>query len=132
MADDIWELLNQVSQKGSVLGRAGIVGLERAVEVLDTLGSGLSTLNSGGGFVSTAASRGNKISILAFEVANTVVKGSNLLNSLSDENMQFLKKEVFSSQGVQILVSTDMNELLSIAAADKRWFIFVDRVGMFI
>ncbi|KAK4387453.1 protein PSK SIMULATOR 2 [Sesamum angolense] len=66
------------------------------------------------------ASRGNKISILAFEVANTIAKGANLLQSLSEENIQFLKKEILHSEGVRRLVSTDMNDLLSIAAADKR------------
>ncbi|KAA8537514.1 hypothetical protein F0562_027122 [Nyssa sinensis] len=110
----------KVPQKSSFLGRAGIVGLERAVEVLDTLGSSMSNLNTNSGFASGIASRGNKISILAFEIANTIAKGSNLLQSLSEENVQFLKKEILHSEGVQQLVSTEMKELLSIAAADKR------------
>lgn len=96
------------------------MGLEKAVEVLDTLGSSMSNLNASSGFVSGIASRGHKISILAFEVANTIVKGSNLLQSVSDERIQFLKNDVLHSQGVQLLVSADMNELLSIAASDKR------------
>lgn len=112
--------VTKAPHKSSALGRAGIVGLERAVEVLDTLGSSMSNLHANGGFVSGMASRGNKISILAFEVANTIAKASNLLESLSKENVQFLKKDVLHSQGVQLLVSTDMMELLSIAAADKR------------
>ncbi|CAL5332142.1 hypothetical protein CsSME_00013527 [Camellia sinensis var. sinensis] len=111
---------SKVPQMSSFLGRAGIVGLERAVEVLDTLGSGMSNLNSNSGFISGMASRGNKISILAFEIANTVAKGANLVQSLSQENVQFLKEEVLHSEGVQQLVSKDMKELLSIAAADKR------------
>ncbi|KAI8013473.1 hypothetical protein LOK49_LG05G03777 [Camellia lanceoleosa] len=111
---------NKVPQMSSFLGRAGIVGLERAVEVLDTLGSGMSNLNSNSGFISGMASRGNKISILAFEIANTVAKGANLVQYLSQENVQFLKEEVLHSEGVQQLVSKDMKELLSIAAADKR------------
>ncbi|KVI07771.1 Protein of unknown function DUF3475 [Cynara cardunculus var. scolymus] len=98
------------------LGKAGSVGLE----VLDTLGSSMSNLNSHSGFVSNTALRGNKVSILAFEVANTIVKGSNLMQSLSEENIQILKKEILHSEGVQLLVSTDMKELLCIAAADKR------------
>ncbi|KAI7729484.1 hypothetical protein M8C21_026389 [Ambrosia artemisiifolia] len=98
------------------LGKASSVGLE----VLDTLGSSMTSLNTHSGFVSNSALRGNKVSILAFEVANTIVKGSNLMQSLSDESIQFLKKEILHSKGVQLLVSTDMKELLKIAAADKR------------
>ncbi|XP_073031720.1 protein PSK SIMULATOR 2-like isoform X1 [Primulina eburnea] len=107
------------NKQPSFLGKAGIVGLEKAVEVLDTLGSSMTNLNSGG-FTIGVASRGNKISILAFEVANTITKGSNLLLSLSEDNIQCLKKEIMHSEGVQKLVSTDMNELLRIAADDKR------------
>lgn len=103
----------------SFLGKAGIVGLEKAVEVLDTLGSSMTNLNSGG-FTTGVISRGNRITILAFEVANTIAKGANLLQSLSEENVQFLKKEVLNSEGVRRLVSTDMDELLRIAASDKR------------
>ncbi|XP_020550957.1 uncharacterized protein LOC105166052 isoform X2 [Sesamum indicum] len=79
----------------------------------------MTNLNSGG-FTTGVTSRGNKISILAFEVANTIAKGANLLQSLSEENVQFLKKEILNSEGVRQLVSTDMDELLRIAAADKR------------
>ncbi|CAA0841171.1 Protein of unknown function (DUF668 [Striga hermonthica] len=110
---------NKAPQSTSFLGKAGIVGLEKAVEVLDTLGSSMTNLNSGG-FTTGVTSRGHRITILAFEVANTIAKGSNLLQSLSEENIQFLKKEVLNSEGVRKLVSTDMDELLSIAAADKR------------
>lgn len=112
-------LLQQAPQVSSFLGKAGIVGFEKAVEVLDTLGSSVTNLNFGG-FTSGVASRGNKISILAFEVANTISKGANLVQSLSAENIQFLRKEILHTEGVQKLVSTDMNELLRIAAADKR------------
>ncbi|KAK8506624.1 hypothetical protein V6N13_103368 [Hibiscus sabdariffa] len=111
---------SKVSHRSSFLGRAGIIGLERAVDVLDTLGSSMTNLNAGSGFVTGLASRGNTISILAFEVANTIAKGANLLQSLSEQNIQFLKKDVLHSEGVQKLVSTNMKELLSIAAADKR------------
>ncbi|XP_042063290.1 protein PSK SIMULATOR 2-like [Salvia splendens] len=106
-------------QMTSFLGKAGIVGLEKAVEVLDTLGSSMTNLNSGG-FTTGVSSRGNRICILAFEVANTIAKGANLLQSLSEENVQFLKKEVLNSEGVRQLVSTDIDELLRIAASDKR------------
>lgn len=64
--------------------------------------------------------RGNRISILAFEAANTVVKGENLLNSLSESSILSLE-ETLRSEGVQLLVSTDMEELLRIAASDKRF-----------
>ncbi|WRX30374.1 protein of unknown function DUF668 - like 7 [Theobroma cacao] len=110
---------SKVSHRSSFLGRAGIMGLERAVDVLDTLGSSMSNLNAGSGFVTGLASRGNRISILAFEVANTLAKGAILLQSFSEENIQFLKKDILHSDGVQKLVSTNMKELLSIAAADK-------------
>ncbi|KAE9603527.1 hypothetical protein Lalb_Chr11g0061871 [Lupinus albus] len=106
----------QVNQRGSFLGRAS----ERAVEVLDTLGSGMTKLNTSSGFVSGMTSRGKRISILAFEVANTITKGAVLFQSLSEENIWFLKNEVLQSKGVQQLVSTDMEELLSLAEADKR------------
>ncbi|XP_020236040.1 uncharacterized protein LOC109815672 [Cajanus cajan] len=106
----------QVNHRGSFLGKAS----ERAVEVLDTLGSGMPKLNTSSGFVSGTTSRGKKISVLAFEVANTITKGTILLQSLSEENIQFLKMEVLQSEGVQLLVSTDMKELISLAEADKR------------
>ncbi|GKC09848.1 hypothetical protein Tco_1001458 [Tanacetum coccineum] len=40
--------------------------------------------------------------------------------SLSEENIQILKKEILHSEGVQLLLSTDTKELLRIAASDKR------------
>ncbi|KAI3985983.1 hypothetical protein MKX01_039065 [Papaver californicum] len=107
---------SKVSQMSSSLGKAGNVGLE----VLDTLGSSMSNLNASSGFAYGIAHRGNKISILAFEVANTIVKGANLLQSLSEENVQFVKESVLHSEGVHRLVSTDMEELLRLAASDKR------------
>ncbi|KAI3724397.1 hypothetical protein L2E82_36171 [Cichorium intybus] len=107
---------SKVPHVSTFLGKAGNVGLE----VLDTLGSSMTNFNTHSGFVSNSVLRGNKVSILAFEVANTIVKGSNLMQSLSEENIQILKKEILHSQGVQLLVSTDMKELLSIAASDKR------------
>ncbi|KAK7382949.1 hypothetical protein VNO78_28613 [Psophocarpus tetragonolobus] len=103
-------------ERGSFWGRAG----ERAVEVLDTLGSSVPKLSTSNGFASGIAPRRNKVSILAFEVANTINKGAILLQSLSEENIQFLKKEILQSQGVQQLVSTDTKELIGLVEADKR------------
>ncbi|XP_062094506.1 protein PSK SIMULATOR 1-like [Humulus lupulus] len=110
----------KVSEVSSRLGRAGTAGLGKAVEVLDTLGSSMTNLNSGAGFAATAPSKGNEVSILAFEVANTIVKGSNLMQSLSKRSIRQLKEEVLPSKGVQHLISKDTDELLRIVAADKR------------
>ncbi|KAH9625940.1 hypothetical protein KSS87_020360 [Heliosperma pusillum] len=109
-----------VSEVGSLLGKAGSAGFGKAVEVLDTLGSSMTSLHLSGGFVSGVTTKGNKISILAFEVANTIVKGANLMQSLSEENIKHLKEVVLRSDGVQNLISKDIDELHRIAAADKR------------
>ncbi|KAJ0973216.1 hypothetical protein J5N97_021175 [Dioscorea zingiberensis] len=110
----------KVAEVGSRLGRAGSAGLGKAVEVLDTLGSSVTSFNITGGFASGVTTKGNKISILAFEVANTIVKGASLMQSLSKDNVRRLKEEVLLSEGVQNLISKDMDELLRIVAADKR------------
>ncbi|XP_028771465.1 uncharacterized protein LOC114728689 isoform X2 [Neltuma alba] len=123
----------KVSEVSSRLGRAGTVGFGKAVEVLDNLGSSMTSLNAGSGFVSGASTKGNEIGILAFEVANTVVKGFNLMQSLSDKNIKLLKEELFLSKAVKDLVSKDVDELLQIVAADKReeLKIFSDEVVRF-
>ncbi|ONK58031.1 uncharacterized protein A4U43_C09F7230 [Asparagus officinalis] len=110
----------KVSEVSSLLGRAGTVGFGKAVDVLDTLGSSMTGLNINSSFVSGTALKGNKISILAYEVANTIVKGANLMQSLSKESMKHLKAVVIPSEGVRLLISKDMDELLRIAANDKR------------
>ncbi|XP_062229848.1 protein PSK SIMULATOR 1-like isoform X2 [Phragmites australis] len=111
---------HKVSETGTLLGRASIAGLEKAVEVLDTLGSSMTSLNHGSGFLSGGTNRGNKVCILAFEVANTIAKASSLWRSCSDESIKELKEEILHSDGVRILVSSNSSELLHIAAVDKR------------
>ncbi|KAI4326169.1 hypothetical protein MLD38_031509 [Melastoma candidum] len=91
-----------------------------AVEVFDTLSSSVSSLNAGSGFASTVATKGNELGILAFEVANTVVKGSNLMQSLSRRSIRHLKEVVLPSEGVRNLISRDEDELLKIVETDKR------------
>ncbi|XP_015159592.1 uncharacterized protein [Solanum tuberosum] len=82
------------------LGKASTVGLEKAVEVLDTLGNSMRNLNSRG-FMIGIASRQDKISILAFEIANTITKAANLLQSLSEENVEYLNKELLPSKVIR-------------------------------
>ncbi|GMH16545.1 hypothetical protein Nepgr_018386 [Nepenthes gracilis] len=107
------------AKKSSFLGRAGTAGLERAVGALDALGSGMTNLNSCA-FTSGMTAKGNKISVLAFEVANTITNATNLVQSISEENVRSVKEEVLHSESVQQFVSTDIKVLLSIAASDKR------------
>lgn len=104
-------------QVSEVLRGAGTVGLG----ALDTFSSSVANLNNRGGFAAAAIAKGNKIGILAFEVANTIVKGCNLKMTLGEEDIKTLKEEVLDSEGVQRLVSNNHEELLLIAAADKRW-----------
>ena len=112
MSDKV--MIGQVSE---VLRGAGTVGLG----ALDTFSTSVANLNTRGGFAAVAVSKGSKIGILAFEVANTIVKGCNLKHSLGAEDMKTLKEEILVSEGVQRLVSTNLDELMAIAAADKRW-----------
>ncbi|XP_021718743.1 uncharacterized protein LOC110686432 [Chenopodium quinoa] len=103
----------------SFIGRASFAGMEKAVDVIDALGSGMTNL-SHSGFLTGKVAKGNKISILAFEVANTITRGVNLMQSLSKENVKYIKEEVIPSEGVQLLVSSDTKVLLSLVALDKR------------
>ncbi|KAJ9177069.1 hypothetical protein P3X46_012322 [Hevea brasiliensis] len=109
-----------VAKVSEVSSRLGSLGIGKAVEVLDTLGSSMTNLNPNSGFASGVATKGNELAILAFEVANTIVKGSSLMHSLSKRNIRHLKEVVLPSEGVQNLISNDMGELLKIVAADKR------------
>ncbi|XP_028965280.1 protein PSK SIMULATOR 1-like [Malus domestica] len=110
----------KISEMSSLLGRASTSGLGRAVDAIYGLGSSMAILNTNTGFTSAATTKGTKISLLTFEVANTTVKGSNLMQSLSTYNIKHLKEVVLPSEGVQNLVSRNMDELLRIVAADKR------------
>uniref|UniRef100_A0A0D9YTI5 DUF668 domain-containing protein n=1 Tax=Oryza glumipatula TaxID=40148 RepID=A0A0D9YTI5_9ORYZ len=101
-------------------GKASTSGIGKAVEVLDTLSSSMTNLSPVGGFVAGAKMKGSPQKILAFEVANTIVKGMSLMQSLSKESVRYLKGTVLRSEGVKRLVSSDMSELMRIAAADKR------------
>ncbi|KAJ0233878.1 Protein PSK SIMULATOR 3 [Hirschfeldia incana] len=102
--------------KVTEVGRAG---LGKAKDVLDTLGSSMTDLSSGG-FTSGVATKGSELGILAFEVANTIVKSSNLIDSLTKQNITHLRDTVLYSEGVQNLVSNDFDELMRLVAADKR------------
>ncbi|OEL25560.1 hypothetical protein BAE44_0013421 [Dichanthelium oligosanthes] len=105
---------------GSGLGTASMAGFGKAVELLDTLGSLVTTFSPDGGFISRSKTKGCKISILAFEVANTILKGGSIMQSLSEDTVKYFKQVVLPSEGVQSLVSSDMSELMQIAANDKR------------
>ncbi|KAF8098691.1 hypothetical protein N665_0260s0001 [Sinapis alba] len=59
------------------------------------------------------------IGILSFEVANVMSKTVHLHRSLSDTELSKLKSEVFLSQGVIKLVSSDENHLLDLAVSEK-------------
>ncbi|KAI3989447.1 hypothetical protein MKX01_022722 [Papaver californicum] len=97
-----------------------IVGQEQNGEVLDPTAGIMPRFRSSSTYVRGTSSRGNDVCILAFEIASTITNGANILRSLSKENMLFFKQRILQSDGVQRLVSTDMEELLTIAAADKR------------
>ncbi|XP_026432910.1 uncharacterized protein LOC113330273 [Papaver somniferum] len=98
----------------------GVVVQEQTGEALDTAAGTVPRMRSGSTYVRGTSSRENDVCIHAFEIASTITKGANILKSLSKENMQYLKQRILQSDGVQRLVSTDMEVLLAIAAADKR------------
>jgi hypothetical protein len=80
----------------------------------------MTNLTPDGGFISRA-NKGTQISILAFEVANTILKGASVMQSLSDDSLTYFKQVVLPSEGVQNLISSDMSELMQIVANDKRY-----------
>ena len=110
----------QVSEASLRVSKSRGLGLGKAVEVLDTLGSSMTSLNPSSGFSSGVKTKSNELQILAFEVANTIVKGSSLIQSLSKRSIRHLKEGVLTSEGVQRLVSKDMDQLLTIVATDRR------------
>lgn len=105
---------------GNIVGRVSNAGFGKAVEGFDLIVSGMVNLTPSTGFASGSTAKGTTICILAFEVANTIVKAANLMHSLSKENVRYLKEVVFISEGVQKLVSDNTSELERLVAADKR------------
>lgn len=59
------------------------------------------------------------IGILSFEVANVMSKTIHLHKSLTDSEISRLKSEISASEGVRLLVSTDLNHLLRLALLEK-------------
>ncbi|CAL5204414.1 unnamed protein product [Lathyrus oleraceus] len=119
-----------VSEVSSRLGRARP---GKVLGFLDSIGSSMTNLSASSKFVSRAAVKGTRISILAFEVANTIIKGYRLMQSLSTQNIRHLKEEVLLSEAVHDLVSKEKDELLRIVAADK-WHelkVFSEEVSRF-
>ncbi|KAI5682485.1 hypothetical protein M9H77_03713 [Catharanthus roseus] len=61
----------------------------------------------------------NNLGILAFETAKTMSKLLSLYKSLSDEEISRVRNDVFRSEGITYLNSTDENLLLSLACAER-------------
>ncbi|WVZ53908.1 hypothetical protein U9M48_004794 [Paspalum notatum var. saurae] len=62
----------------------------------------------------------DQIGIVAFEVSNTIFRGSTLMKTLSKQSMEHLKEVVFSSGGPRNLISEDHSQLLVLVEADIR------------
>ena len=69
--------------------------------------------------VFTSANK-SQIGILSFEVAKTILKGSDLMKTLSKESMKHLKEVVFSYEGIRSLISEDYSQLLGLVETDIR------------
>ncbi|XP_037431236.1 protein PSK SIMULATOR 1-like [Triticum dicoccoides] len=67
-----------------------------------------------------SAPKGRKISIHAFEIANTIVKASNLIKSFSKERIRHLKEGMLRSEGVRRLISEDYSQLSIVIEDDIR------------
>ncbi|EMS61544.1 Receptor-like serine/threonine-protein kinase SD1-6 [Triticum urartu] len=81
-----------------------------------------------------SAPKGRKISIHAFEIANTIVKASNLIKSFSKERIRHLKEGMLRSEGVRRLISEDYSQLSIVIEDDiredlRRFSIEVARFG---
>lgn len=81
-----------------------------------------------------SAPKGRKISMHAFEIANTIVKASNLIKSLSKQRIRHLKEGVLRSEGVCRLISEDYSQLSILIEDDiredlRRFLIEVARFG---
>ncbi|KAF8025075.1 hypothetical protein BT93_F2047 [Corymbia citriodora subsp. variegata] len=116
MSLNFFILVSELDKEDSV--NMDVKEVSRIAKAVGALSPTYWNINSS--FVSRSTIKEKIISVLAFEVANTITKGANLMQSLSEENIVYLKEELLPSEGVQNLVSTDMDELLRIAAADLR------------
>ncbi|KAJ1274779.1 hypothetical protein BS78_05G087600 [Paspalum vaginatum] len=87
--------------------------------ILKTASSSTSTTAILSHVFSFSANR-RQIGILAFEVANTIFRGSTLMKTLSKQSMEHLKEVVFSSEAPRNLISEDHSQLLVLVEADIR------------
>ncbi|GBG60751.1 hypothetical protein CBR_g12489 [Chara braunii] len=107
-----------VSAVGGNLKRVGSAGVGKAKQAFDALGT-VGNLGFSSSFSGVRFRGGDRIGIIAFEVANVVVKALNLRQAISESDMKLLE-EVISSYGVQQLVSHNRGVLWRIAAADMK------------
>ncbi|KAA8547183.1 hypothetical protein F0562_003608 [Nyssa sinensis] len=117
--DDFYDGIPRYRRSPSLKSRS-MRSTQAVVAKVSGVSSRFGTSGSAGLGKAVVTIKGNELSILAFEVANTIVKGSRLVQSLSIRSIRQLKEVVLLSEGVQHLVSKDLDELLRIVAADKR------------